>query len=291
MPKNDGWNELQQYAQYLSRYPVIRDPKKVAGLFKRWKKHGDRQAYDQLVYSNTRLIIAIALKFRGCGVPLPDLVQEGFLGLMRALEDWDETRASLGTHASWWIWSAMLQLISGISMKRPYRLPSKIYQRVGLVARIIKDFSDQYDRWPNDQEVYERIHAVDGTKDETRDLKHMTLREIKLCRRLLVERYCSLDSPPLPINGEEGKERFLSDVVADTKVDVDQIVESRYDLKKIEAEIDKLEPRERVIIRSRFLEEITLAEIGKSYGVSCERIRQIEEQVVKKIGQKLGIRK
>jgi RNA polymerase sigma factor (sigma-70 family) len=183
----------------------------------------------------------------------------------------------------------MLRLIPEATTKRPYHLPPKIYQRVGLVARAISSLFDQYDRWPNDQEVYVWIHAADGTENETADLKHMTMREIKFCRRLLNERYDSLDSP-LPTNGDGNSERSLREVTADTELGIDEIAQRQFDLNKIETEIDKLEPREKAIIRSRFMEEITLEEVSKNYGVSRERIRQIEKRTIEKIKCNLGIK-
>ena len=101
MSKNKDWNELQPHTKHLSSYPVIRDPAKVIELYNQWKNHGDRRAYDRLVYSNTKLVISIAKKFGSwSGVSLSDLIQEGFLGLIRALENWDFNRSKLHTYAS-----------------------------------------------------------------------------------------------------------------------------------------------------------------------------------------------
>ena len=268
--------ELQQYMRgLLNRYPVIKDPEKVVQLLERWRHHGDRRAYDQLVYGNSRLIISIAFKFQNQGVPLLDLIQEGFIGLMKALETFDPKRGSLSTFATWWIRSLITRHIPYVTTKRPYSMTPKIYGMVGLMARSLKNFFNQKGYWPNDQEVHAWIHTADGTADETRNVKDMTMKKVKLCLRLIYEGYSSLDAP-LAINGEEENDRSLSDVVADTTVDVEKIVESRL-------ELNKLEPRTRTILRARLLDETTLGEIGKHFELSRERIRQIEKMGLEKI--------
>ncbi len=282
-------NELLQYMRELNRYPVIRDQKEVAELVERWRKNGDRQAYDRLVYGNTRLILSIAFKYLGHGgVSLLDLLQTGFIGLINALKKFDPKKAKLSTYASWWIKAEIGRLIPSTTTKRAFHLPPKTYQRISLLARSINGFFDQHNRWPNDQEVHDWIHTFDGANEKTQNVKNMTLREIKLCRRLLTERYYSLDAP-LPTNGEEEGGRLLGDVTADPEMDVAKIAEARCQLSKVQAEIDKFEPRTRAILRLRLLEDKSLEEIGERFGVSRQAIQQIEKKAIEKIGRKLRI--
>lgn len=287
MSKNEERNELQYYLRALRHYPVIRDPEKVVQLIERWRNHGDRQAYDQLVCGNSRLVVSIALKYIGQGVPLPDLIQEGFIGLMKALNGFDPKLGSLSTYATWWIRSRILAQIPYIGTKRPYHLPIQTHQMVGLVAKALKNFLSQYGRWPDDQEVHALIHTVDGTTEETRLIKDMTMKNVRLCLRLVNEGCSSLDAP-LGTNGEDN--RSLGEVIADTTMDVDKIVGSRLELNKIETEINRLELRTQLILRSHLLEGITLGEIGKRFELSRERIRQIEKNGLEKIKSKLKIK-
>lgn len=281
MSNNEERDELQRYMRELSRYPVIRDRKEVVKLFRKWRKLGDRQAYDQLVYGNTRLIISIARKYLGQGVPLLDLIQEGFIGLMKALEKFDPKRGKLSTYATWWIESLIARLIPYTSTKRPYSMTPKIYGMVGLTVKALRTFFDKNGYWPDNQEVYAWIHAVDGTADETRNVKDMTIKKVNLCLRLINERYSSLDTPLIATDGKSA--HSLSEVTADTTMDVDKIVESRLELNKIETKINKLKPRMSAILRARLLDEITLGEIGKRFELSRERIRQIEKSALEKI--------
>lgn len=288
MSKNEEQGELQSYMRALHDYPVMRNPEKVAQLITQWRNHGDRRAYDQLVYGNSRLVVSIALKYLNRGVPLLDLVQEGFIGLMKALEGFDPTRGSLSTYATWWVRSRIAAQIPYIGTKRPYHLPIFANQMVGIVARATKSFFNQYNRWPNDQEVHAWIHTVNGAVAKTKLARNMTMKNVKLCLRLIYEGCESLDAP---LATNEKSNHSLGDVIADAKMDVDKIVENRLELNKIETEINRLEPRTRAILRARLLDEITLEEIGKHFGITRERVRQIEKKAIEKIGRGLGIKK
>lgn len=287
--KNE-WNRVMQgYVDQFSNYPVIEDPEKIAELLQLWRNKKDRLAYDQLVYGNVKLIISVARKnYFYSGVPPDDLVQQGFIGMMRALKTFDPALSSLSTYATIWIWAEMGRQVPSTTTKRAYSLPPKIYQNVALIATSIKSFCVKHGRRPDDQELNDWIHTADGTDKETQSTKRMTVREVELCRRLLSEKYPSLDAPLGISNGPKARdERVLSDIVADPTVDLEKTLERRHSLNKIAEEVNKLEPKARMVLRSRFIDEVTLREVSEYLNLSRERIRQIEKKALETIEQSL----
>lgn len=284
MWKNEELEGLQRYIREFDRYPRIKDPAKIAELVKRWQKQKDQNTRDQLVYSNSRLVLRVALKYRNRGVPLEDLFQDGMMGLMRALEDYDPKKGSLSTYATWWIKGFICRTIPGTNTRRPYRLTDQAHKMIGLVAKTINRFYNKYGRWPDNEEICSSIHANGG---ETKVAKNITLQQVELCTRLLYEKYISLNSPVV-CNGNDNP-YLVEDVVADTKDLLDEIVGKRLDLKKIMASVQTIDPRTRTILHLRFQDEVTLGQIGKIFGLSRERIRQIEESGLEKIRQKLKL--
>ena len=283
MSKYEELNELRDYMHAFRQYPILRDRKKVAQLIKRWRNHKDRQAYDQLVYGNSRLIVSIALKYLSQGVSLIELVQEGFIGMMRAVDNFDPKQGSLSTYATLWIKSSIIRQIPDIGARHPFHVPVHTHKMVGVVARALTSFFHQHNRWPeDDQELHAWIRTTNEAAEATKLSKSITMKNVKLCLRLLNAKYCSLDAP-LTTNAENNGRALLGDVIADIKMDVEKIAENQERLNKIKVEINKLEPRTRQIIYSRWLEEMTLEEISKRFGLTRERIRQIEVSAIEKI--------
>jgi RNA polymerase primary sigma factor len=275
MWKNEEMQELQSYARQLCSYPVLRDRKKVTELIKRWRKYNDKQAYNQLIYGNTRLIISIACKYRNRGAPLLDIVQEGFIGLARALESYDPKKGALSTYATLWIRATIQRLIRNTNEKLPYRLADRTCQMIGLVTSISNVFFNKNGRWPNDAEIYSVIHAADVATEKSKSIRNMTMKEVRFCLGIIFERYISLNAPTAA-NGANNTNP-LGDVVADPMMRTDEIVEKRILQNKLAAKMRNLKPRIREILYLRFWEEMTLSEIGKRFGLSRERVRQIEE--------------
>lgn len=282
-------DEFAYYIRQLKDYPIL-DEKEVVQLVERWQKHKDLKARDRLVYSNTRLVISIALQFTTRGMPLVDLVQEGTIGLIKAINKFDlQLGNKLSTYATFWIRTEISRASSGY--KRPYYLQPKIEQMVTLIARAISSFFNQYGWLPDDKEVLDWIHTLRGTEDETQLAKAMNMEHVKLCRCILTERSFSLDTPLLSYYGTDRRVTY-GDMMADEKPGPETIAEARQELeelsgtlKRVETEINALDPRERAIVHSRLQEGKTLQEIGDVFQISRERIRQIEEKTLKRIGK------
>ncbi len=206
----------------LQNYPVVRDEKKFARLFRLWQKYGNREVYDQLIYGNNRLVLSIAGKYRNRGMDLADLVQEGRLGLMRALETFDPDQSKISTYATLWIRQSIFKAL--VCKSRTIRIPGAAQGKMTCINRAIGSFYDKHHRQPLDQEVYDEIRALDGTDQETRISRKMKLRDVVYYRPFLSMEEKSLDAPLRPNSGDD---RILGEVVTDTNIDTEAEIDLR----------------------------------------------------------------
>ena len=283
----DGFN----YMRELQRYPVIRNKKEVAQLVERWRTHKDKRvreaAYDQLVYGNSKLVFSIARRYTNFGMSLYDLLQEGFIGLMRAIETFNPQKGMLSTYATFWIRLTIIRALADQS--RTIRIPVFTVGRMTHVNRILNEFFGKHNRFPTDQEAYDAIHAKDGTAYETVVGKNMKLKDVKSCRALSCTKTVSLDAPP-PSNHANESHLSLGEVIIDSKVDTEAIVEvSRMQ----KAALERLKHRTTgklrtlTILRMRFELNMTLEDTGQRIGITKERVRQIEKNILTKIAKDL----
>jgi RNA polymerase primary sigma factor len=249
LKKYDGY-EYEEEALKLHRY--IRDGNK---------------ARDHLIKANTRLVVSIAKKYMGQGVPFSDLIQEGNLGLMKAVEKFDYRRGyKFSTYATWWIRQAITRALA--DQGRTIRVPVHMSDRIRKLHQVSRHLEQVWGRKPTPEELAD----------------HMELEPAKVRWMLRVSRHpVSLERP---VGEEEDSElgNFIEDEDAPTPPDA-----AYHHLlqEKLEDVLSTLTPREARILRLRFGlqngRSYTLEEVGKKFGLTRERIRQIEGQALRKL--------
>jgi RNA polymerase primary sigma factor len=260
-------DSLQLLLREAGRYPLLK-PSEEIELAKRIEK-GDLVAKDRMINSNLRLVVANARRYQGQGLALGDLIQEGMLGLIRAVEKFDWRKGfRFSTYATLWIRQAIQRGLENTS--RTIRLPVHVAQRSRKVGRIERELTTKLGHEPSDEEIADAA-----------DLPLADVIEIRKADRAVV----SLDKPV----GDDGDTSF-GDLLALETPAVDEEVHEAIRSETLLSAIQELPAPERDVIEMRFgagdQEPQTLSQAGRKLGVSTERARQIEERALKRLSQR-----
>ncbi len=264
-------DSLQLFLNEAGRYPLLTAAEEVE-LAKRIER-GDSKAKDKMINSNLRLVVSIAKKYQGHGLSLLDLIQEGIIGLIRAVEKFDWRRGyKFSTYATWWIRQAVQRGVANKS--RTIRIPVHIVEREQKIARAERELTLKLERPPTDEEVA-----------RTAKLSAKHVREVRAAARAVA----SLDKPL----GDESDTAF-GDVVATDKSNVEEEVVVVLSENLLHAAIAKLPDREQQVIKLRYgldgdQDPKSLEMIGREMGLTRERVRQIEMQALERLAREREI--
>ena len=255
---------LDKYLQEIGREELV-SPEEEVELAQRIRQ-GDQVALEKLTRANLRFVVSVAKQYQNQGLSLPDLINEGNLGLIKAAEKFDETRGfKFISYAVWWIRQSILQALA--EQSRIVRLPLNQVGSLNKINKALGKFEQENERQPSNEELAEMIEVP---KDKIAD----TLR--------VSGRHVSVDAPFV-----EGEDNSLLDVLPnDDSPSADRGLVSESLSTEIERALQILTPREREIIKSFFgigCQEMTLEEIGERLDLTRERVRQIKEKAIRKL--------
>ena len=271
-----GSDSVQLYLREIGRYPLLKQEEEV-DLAKKILK-GDESAKQRLIQSNLRLVVSIAKKYigRSPNLTLLDLIQEGNIGLFRAVEKFDYKKGfKFSTYATWWIRQAITRALA--DQARTIRIPVHMVETINQYQQIVRRLVQDLGREPLPEEIAAEM-AIDVEK--VRHIQKISQDTVSL---------------EVPI-GDEDEDSVLADFVPDEDSITPQMSTARRILKDhLEEIINELTPREQKILEMRFgLKDgvtHTLEEVGQVFGVTRERIRQIEAKALDKIRQHHKIEK
>ena len=256
---------VRMYLKEIGRVPLLTAEEEVA-MAKRMQD-GDEEAQKRLAEANLRLVVSIAKRYVGRGMLFLDLIQEGNLGLIKAVEKFDYTKGyKFSTYATWWIRQAITRAIA--DQARTIRIPVHMVETINKLIRVSRQLLQQLGREPAPEEI---AKEMDITVERVREIMKIAQEPVSL---------------ETPIGEEE--DSHLGDFIEDQDAPAPADAASFMLLKEqLEEVLDTLTPREEKVLRLRFgLDDgraRTLEEVGQNFGVTRERIRQIEAKALRKL--------
>ncbi len=264
-------NLMKMYLDDIGKIPSLKH-EEIAKLFRKYNS-GDAEAKKRIIEANLRLVIHIAKRYTHSSLPFQDLVAEGNLGLIRAVEKFSLSRGcQFSTYATWWIKQSIERAI--INQSKPVRLPAHICLRISRIVKVIKELNQTLGREPTPEEIAEHIPETPETIE-----KHLSL----------LKKTYSLDAV---LSEQSDTENTLLDTLPDKNDSSPfESVEKLERLQQITCEIEQLNENEKKILWLRYglgdEEPQTLEAIGKKFGVTRERIRQIEKKTILKLRKRI----
>jgi RNA polymerase primary sigma factor len=255
---------LDKYLQEIGREDLISVEEEVE-LAQRIKK-GDQVALEKLTRANLRFVVSVAKQYQNQGLSLPDLINEGNLGLIKAAEKFDETRGfKFISYAVWWIRQSILQALA--EQSRILRLPLNQVGSLNKINKAYSKFEQEHERKPSPEELADQLEIP---AEKVAD----TLR--------VSGRHISVDAPFV-----EGEDNSLLDVLVNSdSPNADKTLINESLAREIERALATLTERESDIIKLFFgigCQEMTLEEIGERFGLTRERVRQIKEKAIRRL--------
>jgi len=272
MNYEDSDSGFQLYLRQIAQYPLLTPAQEITLATK--IKKGDKAATDEMIRGNLRLVVKIARDYANLGLPLLDLISEGNIGLMKAVERFDPAKGGkLSTYGSWWIKQSIKRALA--NQGKTIRLPVHLVDKIAKIRRVGAGLSDELGREATDEEIAEEV-GMDAGK-------------VTLLKQAAI-RPASLDAPL----GDEDSTEFGEMVGDMAAVDPFENLSEKNMQMEVGDLITQLDERERKIINARFgldgNDPITLEEVGVKFGVTRERIRQVQNIALSKMRKALAKR-
>jgi RNA polymerase primary sigma factor len=257
---------LDKYLQEIGREDLITVEEEVT--LARAIRRGDHASLEKLTRANLRFVVSVAKQYQNQGLSLPDLINEGNLGLIKAAEKFDETRGfKFISYAVWWIRQSILQALA--EQSRIVRLPLNQVGSLNKITKAFSKFEQEHERRPSTEEL---ANALDVPVEKISDTLKVSGRHI------------SVDAPFV-----EGEDNSLLDVLINEDApNADRTLMNESLSKEINRALSTLNERERDIVKMFFgidRHEMTLEEIGDEFGLTRERVRQIKEKAIRRLKQ------
>jgi len=261
----DGDTAIKLYLREIGQVKLL-TPQQEIQLAARIKK-GDKKAREQMIKANLRLVVKIARDYEGIGLPLLDLISEGNIGLMKAVERFDPKKGGkLSTYGSWWIKQSIKRALANQS--KTIRLPVHLVDKISKMRRVAMKLQEEFGREATDEELADEL---DMTPTRVRQM------------RLAAIRPASLDAPI----GDDESNNFSEVVEDENATSPYENLEDKTVFAMLQDMVKHLDEREATILRYRFgLDggtEKTLEEVGEKFGVTRERVRQIQNLALRKL--------
>lgn len=259
-------SSLKLYLQEIGRTPLLRPEQEVelAGLI----QSGDKNARDLMIKSNLRLVVKIAHDYKDFGLPLLDLISEGNIGLIKAVERFDPNKGGkLSTYAAWWIKQSIKRALANQS--KTIRLPVHLVDKISKMRKTAMALTEEFGREPTDEEIAEEMHMP---VNKVAHLKSVSVRPT------------SLNAPV----GDDSDSTEFGEIVGDENAATPfELLRDKSLQLDVNQMISDLDDREAKIIRLRFGLEgdtpLTLEEVGEIFGITRERVRQLQNMALSKM--------